>query len=150
MGYRSIMSEDSLTIITTNDFRAPSNQTETRTTYPPTASKTVLTVSTTSISTPRLLGIFTWSKGVSKHSMDRVDSAIRPQKLIYCAHSIQWHLQASAEKSLPFSGFLNLVYSIWQEQEGWGGGGSTRRKASASTEQYNHSRNRDMRSSAIK
>jgi len=84
--------------------------------------------------------------GVSKNSTDRVDSAIRPQKLIYCAHSIQWHLQASADKSLPFSGFLNLVYSIWQEQEG----GSTRRKASTSREQYNHSTNRDTRSLAIK
>ena len=98
---------------TTKDLHAPSNLTEIQTTYPPTASKTVLVVSTSSVSIQSLFVVFTWTMGVSKHSTDRVDSAMRPQKLIYCAHSIQWHLQASVDKSLPFSGFLNLVYSIW-------------------------------------
>jgi len=97
---------------TMKDLRAPSNLTKTRTSYPPTASETVLVVSTSLVPTQSLSVIFTRTMGVSEHSTDRVDSAIRQRKLIYCVHSIQWHLQASADKRVPFSGFLNLVYSI--------------------------------------
>ena len=113
MGFFIIVSGVSLRNDNHEDLLAPSNLTETRTVYPPTASKTVLVVSTSSVPSQSLFAIFTRTMEVSKHSTDRVDSAIRQQKLIYCANSIQWHLQASADKRVPFSGFLNLVYSIW-------------------------------------
>jgi hypothetical protein len=75
-----------------NNLRAHRNLNETGNTYLPIESKTIFVESTTSVSTQSLLGIFTCTKGVPEHSTDRVVSAIKPQKLIYCIQSIQWHL----------------------------------------------------------